>query len=131
MKVPDDLPEGQVDAFVEAAVAAFKDVDEDDWLVWGAEIMPVQAETLAERESARKAREDEEREVERVRKEEAQKAEEAARLEEATQIVRDHFVEGLITSDNLDGMITVEIRLLERKVRRGSKVPSLTLLDDY
>jgi hypothetical protein len=132
LKVSDDLPEStQVDAFVEAAVAAFKDVNEDEWLSWGAEIMPLQAETLAERERARKAREEEEMEAERVRKEEAEQAEEAARLEEATQNVADRLVQGLISGDNLDRAIAAEVRLLERKARRGSQAPSLSVLDDY
>jgi hypothetical protein len=132
LKVPDDLLEAtQVDAFVEAAVAAFKEVNEDEWLNWGAEIMPLQAETLAERERARKAREEEEKEMERVRKEEVQQAEEAARLEEATQIVAERLIQGLISADNLDRAIATEVRLLERRARRGSQAPSLTPLDDY
>jgi hypothetical protein len=132
LKVPNDLLEStQVDGFVEAAVAAFKDVNEDEWLGWGAAIMPVQAETLAERERARKAREEEEREAERVRQEEVEQAEEAARLEEATQIVADRLVAGLIPGDDLDRAIAAEVRLLERKARRESQTPSFRVLDDY
>ena len=91
----------QANKFVEVAIAAFADVDDDKWLSWGAEIMPLQAEMLAEHVAARKAKEEEEREAERVRKEEAQKAEEAAHLEEATHNVTDRFVEGLVAGDEI------------------------------
>ena len=111
----------QVDTFVEVAIAAFADVNKDEWLCWGAQIMPLQAEMLAEFVAARKAREEEEREAEHMHKEDAQKAEEAARLEEATQNVTERFVEVLVTGDEIDGAITAEVQWLERKARGSSK----------
>jgi hypothetical protein len=92
--------------------------------------MPVQAETLAERERARKAREEEEMEMERARREEARQAEEAARLEEATQIVADLLVEGRISGDGVERAIAAEVRLLEIKARGSSKAPSVHSIVD-
>jgi hypothetical protein len=121
----DDSSEvAQVGAFVDTAIAAFADVEEEEWLSWGADIMPLQAEALAGRVAARKAREEEEREAERVRQEEAQKAEEAARLAEATEIVTDRLLLGLITADDLDSAVASEVRTLEMRARQRSETPS-------
>lgn len=123
--MPDESPEvAQVDALVDTAIAAFADVEEEEWLSWGADIMPLQAEALAERVAARKAKEEEEREAERVRQEEAQKAEEAARLAEATEIVTDRLLSGLISADDLDSAVATEVRALEMRAREGSEAPS-------
>jgi hypothetical protein len=127
-----DSPEvTQVDALVDTAIAAFADVEEEEWLSWGADIMPVQAEALAGRVAARKAREEEEREAERVRQEEAQKAEEAARFAEATEIVTDRLLLGLISADDLDSAVAAEVRSLEMRAREGSRTPSLAPFDYF
>jgi hypothetical protein len=127
----DDSPEvAQVEGLVDTAMAAFVDVEEEEWLSWGAEIMPLQAEALAGREAARKAREEEDREAERVRQEEAQKAEEAARLAEATEIVTDRLLQGIVAADELDNAVAAEVRALERKAHRESKAPSVYSFGD-
>jgi hypothetical protein len=81
--------------------------------------------------AARKAKEEEEREAERVRQEEAQKAEEAARFAAATEIVTDRLLLGLISADDLDSAVAAEVRALELKARGESEAPSLAPFDYF